>query len=217
MQECLQRVLGLLGGLLPVGRALTTSLGRLLGGILTKCLNLIWPLLERRSSGSTPNSSQMAELLTLSLGPSPATLRWKLISAACPCDLDYPKLVTIVKSINKDRPVNPRRTGAESTSLQTTDWSACQSPAPFSPHWWTRPRGTWTPPLGAGSPPRPREGTPYFYSREPWPQIWRCWFSSRPVSFIQSYSPTAKRVCEQIGIGKLEKVGNSRLIFFQVK
>ena len=81
--ESLQCVLGLPRGLLPVGRALNTSPGRRPGGILTRCpSHLIWLLSTRRSSGSTPSSSRMTELLTLSLRESPATLR-KLISAAC--------------------------------------------------------------------------------------------------------------------------------------
>ncbi|MEQ2253104.1 hypothetical protein ILYODFUR_028734 [Ilyodon furcidens] len=40
-----------------------------------------------RSSGSTSSSFWMAELLTLSLRESPATIRRKLISAACIWDL----------------------------------------------------------------------------------------------------------------------------------
>ncbi|TWW60987.1 hypothetical protein D4764_05G0010770 [Takifugu flavidus] len=48
---------------------------------LTRCpSHLIWFLSALRSSGSTPSSSRMAELLTLSLMESPATLRRKLIS-----------------------------------------------------------------------------------------------------------------------------------------
>ncbi|MEQ2281746.1 hypothetical protein AMECASPLE_033597 [Ameca splendens] len=43
--------------------------------------------LDVGSSGSTPSSSQMAELLTLSLRWCPATLRKKLILAACNRDL----------------------------------------------------------------------------------------------------------------------------------
>ncbi|TWW63633.1 hypothetical protein D4764_03G0006410 [Takifugu flavidus] len=79
---------GLLGGLLPEGHALNTSPGRRPGGILTRCpSHLIWLLSTRRISGSTPSSSQMAELLTLSLRESPATLRRKLISAVCTRDL----------------------------------------------------------------------------------------------------------------------------------
>ncbi|KAK0136585.1 hypothetical protein N1851_027270 [Merluccius polli] len=58
------------------------------GGILTRCpSHLIWLLSTRRSSGSTPSSSRMTELLTLSLRESPATLLRKLISAACTRDL----------------------------------------------------------------------------------------------------------------------------------
>ncbi|KAK0152077.1 hypothetical protein N1851_006562 [Merluccius polli] len=65
-----------------------TSPGRRPGGILTRCpSHLIWLLSTRRSSGSTPSSSQMTELLTLSLRESPATLRRKLILAACTRDL----------------------------------------------------------------------------------------------------------------------------------
>ncbi|KAJ0067398.1 hypothetical protein NL108_003487 [Boleophthalmus pectinirostris] len=40
-----------------------------------------------RNNGSTPSSSCVTELLTLFLWECPATLRWKLISAACICDL----------------------------------------------------------------------------------------------------------------------------------
>ncbi|TWW77574.1 hypothetical protein D4764_12G0009640 [Takifugu flavidus] len=76
-------------GLLPEGHALNTAPGRRPGGILTRYpSHLIWLLSTRRSSGSTPSSSRMAELLTLSLRESPATLRRKLISAACTRDLD---------------------------------------------------------------------------------------------------------------------------------
>ncbi|MED6273802.1 hypothetical protein CHARACLAT_010143 [Characodon lateralis] len=49
--------------------------------------HLNWLLLMWRSSGSTPSSSRMVELLTLSLRECPATLRRKLISAACILDL----------------------------------------------------------------------------------------------------------------------------------
>jgi len=49
--------------------------------------HLNWPLSTQRSSGSTPSSHQMSELLTLSLRLSPATPQRKLISAACICDL----------------------------------------------------------------------------------------------------------------------------------
>ncbi|KAK0148980.1 putative nuclease HARBI1 [Merluccius polli] len=81
-------VLGLPRGLLPVGRDLNTSPERRPGGILTRCpSHLIWLLSTRRSSGSTPNSSRMTELLTPSLRESPATLQRKLISAACTRDL----------------------------------------------------------------------------------------------------------------------------------
>lgn len=48
-------------GLLPVCRALWTSNGRRPGGILTRFLNH----LRCRSSGSTPSSPQMSDLLTL--------------------------------------------------------------------------------------------------------------------------------------------------------
>uniref|UniRef100_A0A3Q3VJN7 HPS5-like beta-propeller domain-containing protein n=1 Tax=Mola mola TaxID=94237 RepID=A0A3Q3VJN7_MOLML len=62
--------------------------GRRPGGILTRCPNhLNWLLSTRRSSGSTLSSSRMSVLLTLSLRLSPATLRRKLISAACIRDL----------------------------------------------------------------------------------------------------------------------------------
>ncbi|TWW56132.1 hypothetical protein D4764_08G0001190 [Takifugu flavidus] len=44
-------------------------------GILTRCpSHLIWLLSTRRSSGSTPSSSRMTELLTLSLRESTVTL-----------------------------------------------------------------------------------------------------------------------------------------------
>ena len=70
------------------GTCLNTSPGRRPGGILTRCpSHLIWLLSTRRSNGSTPSSSRMTELLTLSLRESPATLRRKLISTACTCDL----------------------------------------------------------------------------------------------------------------------------------
>ncbi|MEQ2182505.1 hypothetical protein GOODEAATRI_023077 [Goodea atripinnis] len=46
-----------------------------------------WLLSMWKSSGSTPSPSRMAELLTLSLRECPATLRRKLILAACIRDL----------------------------------------------------------------------------------------------------------------------------------
>ncbi|MEQ2305618.1 hypothetical protein AMECASPLE_039613 [Ameca splendens] len=65
-----------------------TSRGRRPGGIQYRCpSHLNWLLLMWRSSGSTPSPSWMAELLTLSLRECPATLRRKLISAACIRDL----------------------------------------------------------------------------------------------------------------------------------
>ncbi len=52
-----------------------TSLERHPEGILTRCLNdLNWLLSTQRSSGSSPSSSRMTELLTLSLREMPATL-----------------------------------------------------------------------------------------------------------------------------------------------
>ncbi|KAK5604661.1 hypothetical protein CRENBAI_013320, partial [Crenichthys baileyi] len=67
-----------------VGRAWNTSRGRRPGGIRYRCpSHLNWLLPMWRSSGSTPSSSQMAELLTLSLRECPDTLRRKLISATC--------------------------------------------------------------------------------------------------------------------------------------
>ncbi len=84
----LQRVLGLPRGLLPVGRARNTFPGRRPGGIWNRCpSHLSWPLSMWRSSGSTLSSSRVTELLTLSLRERPATLRKKLISAACIRDL----------------------------------------------------------------------------------------------------------------------------------
>ncbi|KAL6458384.1 hypothetical protein MHYP_G00336140, partial [Metynnis hypsauchen] len=54
-------------GLVPVCRAWYAPTGRRPGGIRIRCPNhLSWLLSMRRSSGSTPSSSQMAELLTLS-------------------------------------------------------------------------------------------------------------------------------------------------------
>ena len=62
----------------------TPHQGGIRGGILVRCPNhLNWPASVQRSSGSTPSSSRMAELLTLSLKESSATLRRKLITAAC--------------------------------------------------------------------------------------------------------------------------------------
>uniref|UniRef100_A0A3B3ZPB0 GABA(C) receptor n=1 Tax=Periophthalmus magnuspinnatus TaxID=409849 RepID=A0A3B3ZPB0_9GOBI len=84
----LQRVLGLPRGLLLVGHAQNTSLGRRPGGILSRCpSHLNWFLSTCRSSGSTPSSSHVTELLTLSLRVCPASLRRKPISAACIHDL----------------------------------------------------------------------------------------------------------------------------------
>ena len=83
-RQSLQSALGLLLGLLPVGRAQNTSPGRRPGGILTRCpSHLIWLLSMSRSSHSTPSPSWMTELVTLSLRESPDTLRRKPISAAC--------------------------------------------------------------------------------------------------------------------------------------
>uniref|UniRef100_A0A3B4B214 CUB domain-containing protein n=1 Tax=Periophthalmus magnuspinnatus TaxID=409849 RepID=A0A3B4B214_9GOBI len=74
--------------LLLVGHAQNTSLGRRPGGILSRCpSHLNWFLSTCRSSGSTPSSSCVTELLTLSLRVRPATLRRKPISAACIRDL----------------------------------------------------------------------------------------------------------------------------------
>ncbi|KAK5613359.1 hypothetical protein CRENBAI_023223, partial [Crenichthys baileyi] len=54
-----------------------TSRGRRPGGIRYRCpSHLNWLLLMWRSSGSTPSSSRMAELLTLSLREGPATI-WR--------------------------------------------------------------------------------------------------------------------------------------------
>uniref|UniRef100_H2L409 NACHT LRR and PYD domain-containing protein n=1 Tax=Oryzias latipes TaxID=8090 RepID=H2L409_ORYLA len=58
------------------------------GGIRTRCpSHLNWLLSMWRRSGSTPSSLRVTELLTLSLRERPATLRRKLISAACIRDL----------------------------------------------------------------------------------------------------------------------------------
>ena len=60
------------------------------GGILIRCPNhLNWLLSIQRSSGPTQSPSWMAELLTLSLKETPATLRRKPILAACTCDLVF--------------------------------------------------------------------------------------------------------------------------------
>ncbi|KAK3541733.1 hypothetical protein QTP86_002115 [Hemibagrus guttatus] len=84
----LQGVLGLPRGLFPVGHARNTSPGRRPGGIRNRCpSHPNCPLSMWRSSGSTPSSSRVTELLTLSLRERPATLRRKLISAACIWDL----------------------------------------------------------------------------------------------------------------------------------
>ncbi len=64
--------LGLSRSILPAGRAWNTSTGRQPGCIHTRCPNhLSW---LKRSSASTPSSSQMTELLTVSLSETPATL-----------------------------------------------------------------------------------------------------------------------------------------------
>ena len=74
--------------LLPVGRARNTSLGKRPSGILIRCLNhLNWLLSTQRSSGSTLSPSRMAELLSLSVRETPATLQRKPISASCTPDL----------------------------------------------------------------------------------------------------------------------------------
>ncbi|KAK3543032.1 hypothetical protein QTP70_008716 [Hemibagrus guttatus] len=75
-------------GLFPVGHARNTSPGRRPGGIRNRCpSHLNCPLSMWRSSGSTPSSSRVTELLTLSLRECPATLRRKLVLAACIRDL----------------------------------------------------------------------------------------------------------------------------------
>ncbi|MEQ2282298.1 hypothetical protein AMECASPLE_039058 [Ameca splendens] len=84
--------------------------------------------------------------------PSPssvswATLRRKLISAACIRDLRSfshdPKFMAIGEGRNIDQPVNllfgsalssPQRTGTASSLMRQLHRSVCQSPAPFSPH-----------------------------------------------------------------------------------
>ncbi|KAK3533589.1 hypothetical protein QTP70_023416, partial [Hemibagrus guttatus] len=77
-------------GLFPVGHALNTSPGRRPGGIRNRCpSHLNCPLSMWRSSGSTPSSSRVTELLTLSLRERPATLRRKLISDTCIRDLTF--------------------------------------------------------------------------------------------------------------------------------
>ena len=103
----LQYILGLPGGLLPVGRALNASPWRRLGGILTRCPNhLTWHLSARRSS----SSSRMAELLTLSLRESPPRpseeAHFSLLYLRSCYFSHYPKLVTIGQGRNKDQRVN---------------------------------------------------------------------------------------------------------------
>ena len=71
----------------------------------------------------------MAELLNLSLRENPATLRRKLISAACTRNLIFTQ---------SSWPSSPQRTGTESASLQPPHRFACGSPAPFFPQSWTR-------------------------------------------------------------------------------
>ncbi|MEQ2287944.1 hypothetical protein AMECASPLE_017959 [Ameca splendens] len=64
------------------------SRGRCPVGIRYRCpSHLNWLLSTWRSSSSTPSPLRMAELFTLSLRECPATLRRKLISAACIRDL----------------------------------------------------------------------------------------------------------------------------------
>ena len=59
-----------------VGHARNTSRRRRPGGIQNRCpSHLSWLLSMWRSSGSTPSSSQVTQLLTLSLRERPATLR----------------------------------------------------------------------------------------------------------------------------------------------
>ena len=71
-------------GLRLEGRVLRTLPGRHPGDILFWGLsNFIWLFWTQRSNSSTPGSSQMTELLTLSLRESPANLLRKLILAAC--------------------------------------------------------------------------------------------------------------------------------------
>ncbi|KAK3549111.1 hypothetical protein QTP70_032423, partial [Hemibagrus guttatus] len=89
----LQHVLDLSWGLFPVRRP---------GGIRNRCpSHLNCPLSMWRSSSSTPSSSRVTELLTLSLRERPATLWRKLISAqpylgSYPFGHD-PELMTIVR------------------------------------------------------------------------------------------------------------------------
>ena len=70
-------------GSTPAGHARHTSRGRRPEGNQYRCpSHLSWLLSMWRSSDSTPSSSRVTELLTLSLRERPATLRRKLISAA---------------------------------------------------------------------------------------------------------------------------------------
>ena len=81
------------------------------GGIRYRCLShLSWLLSMWRSSGSTPSSSRVTELLTLSIREHPATLRRKLTSAACIQVLilsaTTQMFMTIGEGRNVDWPVN---------------------------------------------------------------------------------------------------------------
>ena len=80
------------------------------GGILTRCpTHLIWVLSAWRSSGSTPSSSRMAELLNLSKGePSHPTeeAHFSRVYLRSHSFRHYPMLMTNSEIRKKDRPVN---------------------------------------------------------------------------------------------------------------
>ena len=81
-------------------------------------------LLMRRSSGSIPSSSQVTELLTISLRERPATLQRKLIFRLLVSGILFsrhkPKFMTIGEGRNVDWPVN-RELGFSAQLFTTTD------------------------------------------------------------------------------------------------
>ena len=65
------------------------------------------------------------------------------------------------------------------SSIQPSVHPSSSGSTPSIPHSWTRPQDTWTPPHEAGALSQPGGSKPPFTGREPWPQTWRCWFSSQ--------------------------------------
>lgn len=126
-------------------------------------VSLSWFLLMRRDSGSTPSSSLVTKLATVSLRVSPAKVRRKTNFGhlnSQPYSFGHvSKLMAIGENwtagwlVNRELRLatlpSPRQIGLTSASLQPLPQSVCLSPALFNPHLW-RPQDSWTPPLEVG-------------------------------------------------------------------